>query len=84
MNTNKHIDTNKIASDYKGYTIFFILHALTLITAFTWHQLIQDYIGTFQKNSALKLSVVFTFVITFISVFLHATFSKYSRKPDDI
>ena len=84
MDSNKQLDTTKMVSDYKGYTIFFILHALTLITAFTWHQLIQDYISTFQKNSALKLSVVFTFFITFISVFLHATFSKYSRKPDDI
>ena len=37
-----------MVSDYKGYTIPLYLR-LTLITAFTWHQLIQDYISTFQK-----------------------------------
>ena len=52
--TTSVIDTKKIVKEYKGTTIYFILHALTLITAFTWHQLIQDYIGTFKKYHALK------------------------------
>lgn len=82
--TNNVIISNKFVSDYKGYTVFFILHALTLITAFTWHQLIQDYIGTFKSFNALKMSVVFTLLITFISVILHIYLSKYSKKPEDM
>ena len=82
--TDNVITSNKLVSDYKGYTVYFILHAMTLITAFTWHQLIQDYIGTFKKFNALKMSVVFTLLITFISVFLHVFLTKYSKQPEDM
>ena len=82
--TNSVITTNKLVSDYKGYSVYFILHALTLITAFTWHQLIQDYIGTFKKINALKMSVVFTLLITFVSVILHIFLTKYSKRPEDM
>lgn len=73
-----------IVDDYKGYTIFFILHALTLITAFTWYQMIQNYIGTFKTKNILGVSVVFTLFITLLSVILHVYLSKYSRRPDDM
>ena len=82
--TNNILISNKLVNDYKGYTVYFILHAMTLITAFTWHQLIQDYIGTFKKFNALKISVVFTLLITFISVFLHVFLTKYSKQPEDM
>ena len=37
--TNNILTSKKLVNDYKGYSVYFILHALTLITAFTWHQL---------------------------------------------
>ena len=87
MNTNlvsNNSDKNNIVKSYKGYTVFFILHALTLITAFTWHQLIQDYIGSFKNINVLKLSTVFTLFITLFSVAMHVYFGKYSIQPDDM
>lgn len=82
--TNNILTSKRFVNDYKGYSVYFILHALTLITAFTWHQLIQDYIGTFKKINALKMSIVFTLLITFISVILHIFLTRYSKKPEDM
>lgn len=82
--TYKVITSKRIVSDYRKYSIYFILHALTLITAFTWHQLIQDYIGTFKKFDTLKISIVFALLITFISVTLHIFLTKYSKQPEDM
>ena len=69
---------------YEGYTIYFILHALTLITAFTWHQLLQDYLGTLSsKQKALTFAFIYAIIITVVSVTLHIFLGKYSIQPDD-
>jgi len=84
--TTHTINTKEILSDYKKYSIFFILHAFTLITAFTWHQLMQNYLESIKSRTKhiFKIALLYALFITSISVFLHVTFGKYSKRPSDI
>lgn len=69
--------------NYRGYSIYFILHALTIITAFTWHQLIQDYINKYAIKGYLKIALIYALFITAISVILHSLLGKYAKPPSD-
>lgn len=69
---------------FRGYTIYFILHALTLITAFTWHQLLQEYLETLKSTSStIRFTLIYALFITIFSVLLHLILGKYAKEPDN-
>ena len=74
---------NSVIGEYRGYSIYFILHALTIITAFTWHQLIQDYLSKYAIKGYLKIALIYALFITALSVILHSILGKYAKQPSD-
>ena len=64
----KHEDIN---TEFKGLTIYFILHSLTLITAFSWYGLIEGQLNKLKGRNNLLLSFVFVICLTLLTAIMH-------------
>tara|TARA_E500000178_G_scaffold296798_1_gene303183 strand:+ start:2701 stop:2997 length:297 start_codon:yes stop_codon:yes gene_type:complete len=64
----KHEDIN---TEFKGLTIYFILHSLTLITAFAWYGLIEGELNKLKGRNNLLLSVIFVVCLTLLTAIMH-------------
>ena len=68
---------------FEGYSIYFLLHSLTLITALTWHSLIETQLMSMKTSSSLYYAIGFAILITMTTVLLHMILGKYMIKPSD-
>ena len=69
--------------EFEGYSIYFILHALTLITALTWHGLLDKYLEPMNTSKSLHLGLLYALFITLLTVVLHIILGKKMIKPED-
>ena len=74
LNENISYDVEKkkdINTEFKGLTIYFILHSLTLITAFSWYGLIESQINRLKGGNNLLLTFIFVIFITLFTTIMH-------------
>jgi hypothetical protein len=69
--------------EFEGYSIYFILHALTLITALTWHGLLDKYLGALNRSDSIHVGIIYAIFITILTVILHMMLGKKMIKPSD-
>ena len=68
---------------FEGYSIYFLLHSLTLITALTWHSLIESKIINVKSSRSIYYSIGYALIITMVTVLLHMILGKHMIKPSD-
>ena len=68
---------------FEGYSIYFLLHSLTLITALTWHSLIESKIINVKSSMSIYYSIGYALIITMVTVLLHMILGKHMIKPND-
>lgn len=64
----KKKDINK---EFRGLTIYFILHSLTLITAFSWYGLIEGQLNKLKGRNNLLLTLIFVICLTLLTAIMH-------------
>ena len=68
---------------FEGYSIYFLLHSLTLITALTWHSLIESKLISVKSSRSIYYGIGYALIITMVTVLLHMILGKYMIKPSD-
>jgi hypothetical protein len=68
---------------FEGYSIYFLLHSLTLITALTWHSLIESELISVKSSRSIYYGIGYALIITMVTVLLHMILGKYMIKPSD-
>ena len=72
-----------IKMNSEGDSIYFLLHSLTLITALTWHSLIDSQLVSMKSSSSIYYGIGYAIIITLITVLLHLILGKYMITPSD-
>lgn len=72
-----------IKMNIEGYSIYFLLHSLTLITALTWHSLIESQLVSMKSSNSIYYGIGYAIIITLITILLHLILGKYMIKPAD-
>lgn len=78
-----HIMPVSFKLEFEGYSIYFLLHALTLITALTWHSLLDKHLGALNTGKSLHVGILYALFITLLTVVLHIILGKKMIKPED-
>tara|TARA_B100000035_G_C20611104_1_gene384035 strand:- start:170 stop:472 length:303 start_codon:yes stop_codon:yes gene_type:complete len=60
-----------INTEFRGLTIYFILHSLTLITAFSWYGLIEGQLNKLKGKNNLLLTFIFVICLTLFTAIMH-------------
>lgn len=68
---------------FEGYSVYFLLHSLTLITALTWHSLIETQLVNVKTSRSIYYAIGYAILITMTTVLLHMILGKYMIKPSD-
>jgi hypothetical protein len=90
----KNMETEKIVKNieksqqilkikFEGYSIYFLLHSLTLITALTWHSLIESKLISVKSTRSIYYGIGYAIIITMVTVLLHMILGKHMIKPND-
>jgi hypothetical protein len=69
--------------EFEGYSIYFLLHALTLITALTWHGLLETHLGSLKSSNSSYVGLLYALFITVLTVVLHIILGNKMIKPED-
>ena len=80
---NMELGQQTLKIKFEGYSIYFLLHSLTLITALTWHSLIESKIINVKSSRSIYYSIGYALIITMVTVLLHMILGKHMIKPSD-
>ena len=85
MTLIKNLEKSKkvVQVKFEGYSVYFLLHSLTLITALTWHSLIDTQLVSIKSTRSIYYAIGYAILITMITVLLHMILGKYMIKPSD-